>query len=114
MKLISGSVGAILLLVAITLSFISLKNGSAAQARQNGIVTKYVKQSDAKLASGDIQGAISAAKLAIQANPENNAGYTAYQNALKTEYKPAEGSSPIPTPAPAPAPSSGDDDSMGC
>jgi hypothetical protein len=113
MKLISGSVGAVLLLVAIVLSFISFNNGSAAIARQNSIVAKYVKQSDDKLASGDIQGAISAAKLAIKANPENNAGYTSYQNALKAEYQPAQTSTPLPTPAPAPAAASSDD-SMGC
>ncbi len=111
MKKISAIVGIVLILAAVTLSIVSLKSGNAQLRAQKAIVTKYVNLSASDLENNNIQGALKNAKLAIQANPMDNAGFISYQNALKLEYQP---NGPSSQPAAAPAPSSSSDDSMGC
>ena len=111
MKKISAIVGIVLILAAVTLSIVSLKSGKAQLSVQKSIVTKYINLSTSDLANNNIQGALQNAKLAIQANPMDNAGFISYQNALKLKYQPNGQSS---QPAAAPAPSSSSDDSMGC
>lgn len=113
MKRISAIVGIVLILAAVTLSIISLKSGNAQLSAQKAMVQKYVSLSAADLANNNIKGALQNAKLAIQADPVDNAGFVSYQNALKLEYQP-NGPSSQPAPAAAPASSSSSDDSMGC
>lgn len=113
MKKISAIVGIVLILAAVTLSIVSLKSGNAQIRAQKAIVTKYVNLSATDLANNNIQGALQNAKLAIQANPMDNAGFVSYQKALQAEYQP-NGPSSQPAPAAVPASSSSSDDSMGC
>jgi Tfp pilus assembly protein PilF len=113
MKPISGLVGAVLLVAAIILSYVSTHHAGAMLAKQNALVTKYVNVSKNSLANGDIATAIKNAKMAIQANPENNAGYKSYENALKAKYQPTGSAAPAQA-APAPSSSDSSDDSMGC
>ncbi len=114
MKKISAIVGATLLIAATILAIVSNRSGSTQITTQNAIVAKYINLSANKLANGDIQGAINNAKLAIKANPADNAGFISYNAALKAQYQP-NGTSTQPAIAPAaPASSSSSDDSMGC
>jgi len=117
MKFLSMTVGAILLVAAIVLSFLVSTNGKNIIANQQKITTEYVSKSDMALKNGDINSAIKYAKLAIAANPKGKAGFDAYQKAMEAKYKPSVQETTVPEEqAPAATPDNSDDggDDMGC
>lgn len=113
MKKIFISVGLLVILAAVALYIVTIKNDKAQIAMKRALVVKYVNLSASDLATNNIQGAIQSAKLAIQANPMNNAGFISYQNALKIKYQPKNSYSQ-PAASATPAQSSSSNDSMGC
>ncbi len=118
MKIIPVAVGVVLLIAAIVLSFVSANNGAKILVKQDIVVMKYVNESDKSLKSGDINGALKYAKLAIQANPQGKKGYICYTNAMVAKYKPAKTQSTTAPVAPtqkkpATQPAS-DEGSFGC
>lgn len=123
MKVISAVVGAVLLLSAVILSFISSSSGERMMAKQSAMVTKYVEASKESLDNGDIEKAIKMAKFAIGADPKSKAAFRSYESALETKFKPAPsddwgaatgGSNDWSTTQEAPASEEAEDDEMGC
>jgi len=115
MKFLSMTVGAVLLVAAIVLSFIASSNGENILANQQKITTEYVNKSNGALENGDISSAVKYAKLAISANPKGKAGFDVYQKAMEAKYKPAVQETPAPVaPTPTPDASADDGDDMGC
>jgi len=115
MKFLSMTVGAILLVAAIVLSFLASTNGKNIIANQQKITTEYVNKSNGALENGDIGSAVKYAKLAISANPKGKAGFNSYQKAMEAKYKPAAQETTAPVaPTPVPDTSADDGDDMGC
>jgi len=94
MQKLSIIVGAILLISASILSYVSANNGAKMLAKKDAIVMKYVDASDAALEDEDIKHAIKYAKLAIQADPKSPKGYVCYKNAMDEKYQAEEGDAP--------------------
>lgn len=115
MKFLSMIVGAVLLVAAIVLSFVSANNGKNIIASKQKITTEYVKKSDTALENGDISSALKYAKLAISVDPSSKKGYICYNNAIEAKYKPAAQETSVPaTQAPAPAATEDDSVDLGC
>jgi len=90
MKVVSAGVGAVLLTASFTLAYLANNNAQEMIANQNEIVMKYVDDSKEALENEDLNGAKKFAKKAIQADPNNKAGFKAYEEVLKSKYKPTE------------------------
>jgi len=118
MKVISAGVGAALLTAALALSYLASSNAQEMIENQEAIVTKYVNDSKEALANEDLKGAIKFAKKAIQADPNNKAGFKAYEEVLKAKYKPVDNGMQTPVSVPT-QPSAQEDEeeeegAMGC
>jgi Tfp pilus assembly protein PilF len=85
MRTISIIIGAILLTVALILSFLS-SDKDVMLTKQNTLMLEYIKKSSTALENGDTHNAISLAKKAIQANPNDNRGFEAYKSAIKIKF----------------------------
>ncbi|MEA3315569.1 MAG: hypothetical protein U9Q30_06940 [Campylobacterota bacterium] len=115
MKIISAGVGAALLLAALLLSYLSSSNADKMIENQNAIVMKYVSDSKEALENEDLKGAKKFAKKAIQADPNNKAGFKAYDEVLKAKYKPLEVNSVVvPTQPSVEDDEEEDEGAMGC
>ncbi len=90
MKLISATVGVILLIAALLLSYLASSNGEAMLAKKDAKVVEYVNKSKEALAVENIESALKYAKLAIEVDPKNNKAFQAYDAVLKFKYKPKE------------------------
>jgi hypothetical protein len=89
-KIISVVVGAVLIVAAITLSFVASGTAEDIKASKEKLITQYVKKSEEALAAEDIKGAIKYAKLAIGVDPKGKEGYKCYKNAMELKYKPQQ------------------------
>lgn len=90
MKIISATVGVILLIAAVLLSYLSSTNGEAMLAKKDAKVVEYVTKSKEALKVEDVAGAQKYAKLAIETDPKSYKGFQAYDKVLKFKYKPQE------------------------
>ena len=90
MKLISATVGVILLIAALLLSYLASSNGEAMLAKKDAKVVEYVNKSKEALTEENIESALKYAKLAIEVDPKSYKGFQAYDAVLKFKYKPKE------------------------
>jgi hypothetical protein len=88
MKPISGIVGLVLILVAVSIVVLSTSEKSY-KSKNSEMVSKYVAQSKEALDDNDISKAIRLAKLAIAVDPKNKIGFKAYEDAVNTKYTPS-------------------------
>lgn len=89
MRVVSGIIGLVLILVAVIIIVLSTGEESYS-AKKEAMVQKYVANSQKALEQDNIKEAINFAKMAIEADVKNKAGFKAYEEALKTKYKPSE------------------------
>lgn len=114
MKVISAGVGAVLLTASLTLAYLSNNNAEKMIANQDAIVMKYVNDANEALENDDLKTAKKLAKKAIQADPNNKAGFKAYDEVLKTQYQPVDmGNTNVVAPV-QPSVEEEEEEDMGC
>lgn len=116
MKVVSAGVGAVLLTASLTLSYLSNSNAKKMIENQNAIVMKYVSDSTKALENEDLKGAKKFAKKAIQADPNNKAGFKAYEAVVEKKFKPIDSDVDTQSAPAVPdlAPAYEEDEDMGC
>jgi len=87
MRVISGSIGLLLILTAVVIVILSTGEDSYSMKKEQMVAT-YITNATKALEENNYLQATKFAKMAIQVDPNNNNGFTIYNKIMEAKFKP--------------------------